>query len=316
MCSSDLEPKVTAISIDGTPLSDIMKGSVPATTLTATVIGAAGADLTYTWTSSNEDILTIDSSGVVTPVDAGKAIVTAISSDPTKYNGVYLTILPEPTPPETDLELWLDASDLSTITESGGIVSQWDDKSGKGNHTVSVSSPSTGLETLNGRNVISFNSNYMNVPWTNVLPVGDSAYTILGVWKPNGNDQSLLFWGDGSYNRLLAIQANVGGITINHNWLIAAELNSVAGAITAATNTLISYDGTTRRTVSDGVTVSDTTGFAHSMASTPYRGIGGNNAYGYEITNGYIAELMVWHKKLTATEEADLQAYILHKWGV
>lgn len=30
------------------------------------------------------------------------------------------------------LNLWLDASDTSTITESGGLVSQWDDKSGNG----------------------------------------------------------------------------------------------------------------------------------------------------------------------------------------
>jgi len=32
------------------------------------------------------------------------------------------------------VSLWLDASDSSTITESGGSVSQWDDKSGNGNH--------------------------------------------------------------------------------------------------------------------------------------------------------------------------------------
>ena len=30
--------------------------------------------------------------------------------------------------------LWLDASDSSTITEVSGAVSQWDDKSGNGNH--------------------------------------------------------------------------------------------------------------------------------------------------------------------------------------
>lgn len=32
--------------------------------------------------------------------------------------------------------LWLDASDASTITESGGAVSQWDDKSGNDNHML------------------------------------------------------------------------------------------------------------------------------------------------------------------------------------
>lgn len=45
------------------------------------------------------------------------------------------------TGPFTPLQLpalkgWYDASDLASITESGGLVSQWDDKSGNGNHAV------------------------------------------------------------------------------------------------------------------------------------------------------------------------------------
>lgn len=37
------------------------------------------------------------------------------------------------------LQLWLDATDSDTITESGGSVSQWDDKSGNANHAVQAS---------------------------------------------------------------------------------------------------------------------------------------------------------------------------------
>jgi len=40
------------------------------------------------------------------------------------------------TPSQISTELWLDASDASTITESGGLVSQWDDKSGNGKHAT------------------------------------------------------------------------------------------------------------------------------------------------------------------------------------
>lgn len=62
--------------------------------------------------------------------------------------------------PVTDgLALWLDASDLSTITESGGSVSQWSDKSESMDHLVQASGslqPVTGAETLNGRNVLTF----------------------------------------------------------------------------------------------------------------------------------------------------------------
>ena len=40
------------------------------------------------------------------------------------------------TPALISTELWLDALDASTITESGGLVSQWDDNSGNGKHAT------------------------------------------------------------------------------------------------------------------------------------------------------------------------------------
>lgn len=55
--------------------------------------------------------------------------------------------------------IWLDASDTSTITESGGDVSQWNDKSGNNRHftqAVGTSQPKTGTTTQNGLNVIVF----------------------------------------------------------------------------------------------------------------------------------------------------------------
>ena len=54
--------------------------------------------------------------------------------------------------------IWLDANDASTIIESGGTVSAWNDKSSSGNHLSphDLSDPVTGLESLNGLNVITF----------------------------------------------------------------------------------------------------------------------------------------------------------------
>ena len=56
--------------------------------------------------------------------------------------------------------LWLDATDATTITEVSGDVSQWDDKSGNGNNvsqSVITDRPSNG-GTLNGNNVIDWGS--------------------------------------------------------------------------------------------------------------------------------------------------------------
>jgi len=50
--------------------------------------------------------------------------------------------------------LWLDASDLSTITKSENAVSQWNDKSGNGYHakqTIDAAQPTTNTRTLNNK---------------------------------------------------------------------------------------------------------------------------------------------------------------------
>jgi hypothetical protein len=63
------------------------------------------------------------------------------------------------TPLSLSPALWLDAADTSTITESGGLVSQWDDKSGNGRNVVQATGanqPTTGTNTQNGLNVITF----------------------------------------------------------------------------------------------------------------------------------------------------------------
>lgn len=52
---------------------------------------------------------------------------------------------------------WYDPSDSSTITESGGAVSQLDDKSGNSNDVIQATGakqPVTGTRTLNGLNVL------------------------------------------------------------------------------------------------------------------------------------------------------------------
>jgi len=59
--------------------------------------------------------------------------------------------------------LWLDASDASTITESGGSVSQWDNKGTLENFTQATSAdqPTTGSTTVNDRNVIDFADDFL-----------------------------------------------------------------------------------------------------------------------------------------------------------
>ena len=60
------------------------------------------------------------------------------------------------TPEPCELCLWLDSSDAATITESGGVVSQINDKSGEGNNFTAIGSPVTNASITNSLNVIDF----------------------------------------------------------------------------------------------------------------------------------------------------------------
>jgi hypothetical protein len=54
------------------------------------------------------------------------------------------------TPTELTTALWFDAADQSTITESGGSVSQWNDKSGNARH---ISQATAGLQPAYQSNI-------------------------------------------------------------------------------------------------------------------------------------------------------------------
>jgi len=61
--------------------------------------------------------------------------------------------------PVAGYSLWLDAADTSTITASGGDVSQWSDKSGFGRNftqTSATAKPKTGTRTINSLNTVDF----------------------------------------------------------------------------------------------------------------------------------------------------------------
>lgn len=84
--------------------------------------------------------------------------------------GVLAAQVREAVPPVVlNSQLWLDAADLTTITESGGDVSQWDNKGTLSNFTqaTAASQPTTGVGTLNGLNVINFASDFMTGANTN-----------------------------------------------------------------------------------------------------------------------------------------------------
>lgn len=69
----------------------------------------------------------------------------------------------------SNLLLWLDAADTASITESGGLVSSWNDKSGNGHHatqSTGTRKPVTNSRTVNGLNCLDFDgtNDYLILP--------------------------------------------------------------------------------------------------------------------------------------------------------
>lgn len=89
-------------------------------------------------------------------------------------------------PVRSNLGYWLDATDQLTITESGGSVSQWNDKSGNGinfSQPTSASRPTLVTEQSTGNQFLRFDGSNDFLEAANTFWVGKQNYTIFWVFK-------------------------------------------------------------------------------------------------------------------------------------
>lgn len=203
------------------------------------------------------------------------------------------------------IEAWYDASDTSTITESGGAVSQWNDKSGNALNVtqgIAASQPTTGSDTQNGLNVLTFNDDRLiSARFTRTQPI-----TIFAVVKLTGtltaNRQII---GDDSTTPTLyhldSWSAYAGGVLSSG---IASD--GLYHSLTAT------YNGASSLLLLDQTQV-----FAGNAGSDGYsnkRILVGASAFG-SFWIGNIAEIIVYSKLFTANEFDSVNKYLRNKWG-
>ena len=221
-------------------------------------------------------------------------------------------------PLDLGCNLWLDATDATTITEVSGDVSQWDDKSGNGNdvtQTLSTDRPSNG-GTLNGNNVIDWGSatnrkrlilnrgaNTDN--WQDVYVVGKwdaadttfprfnglfsafgSTGTASGIGLTGSPGTAYFFSGGVFYDNLF-----LNSLSISVNQDVLGVSNTIANAfyLSFSANSAIGVDG-----ISVG-------------------GERNNNSNGWQ---GVIGEVVAFPTKLNATDRATMNTYLTNKWGL
>lgn len=146
------------------------------------------------------------------------------------------------------LVAWYDASDTATITESGGSVSQWNDKSGNANHLVQgtgSAQPTTGTRTMNSRNVLDFDgtSDFMTVTITPSQP-----FTCFAVYALDDTSKMRVWDSDSGSGSRALLNPSSGqfgihaGSTVN---VEASDTNSVCHmALYSGSSSKVQIDGT------------------------------------------------------------------------
>jgi len=223
--------------------------------------------------------------------------------------------------------LWLDAADASTITESGGLVSQWDDKSGNNRHftqATPANRPTYDLTHINNKPAVQkIQGTSVNIGLTTASLgiAADAPRTTVFVFKhidlSVSNNE---LWGVDSGSMI-----DVGSSGHQRNtWRIRKHSNNFIGTVGA-------------NTVGDKIML-----IRGSNTSTDYRQSGGAdlgvfaaNAHAWNTTasvqmfnvnlssntnrnyqGGAVGEWIVIPEVVSNAIAEKLEGYLAHKWGL
>lgn len=211
-----------------------------------------------------------------------------------------------------NLEMWLDAADTSTITDTSGAVTQWDDKSGNGFDVAQSSPPlrpTTNASTQNGHNVIDFSDSVLEL-------VADGIAQPLSVFivhvhtdlsGTSGTEYPFRQKAAGSsfIMRKVAVANTMqwrAGTTLTTDDAVTSGYHAWEIRANGASSTLY-LDGVAEDTGDPG-----TNGFEPIL-------MGGQPDAAQPLV-GSIAEFFVVTGTITAATRGRIQTYFEHKWGI
>lgn len=233
-----------------------------------------------------------------------------------------------------------DASDVSSITSSGGLISQLNDLSGNGYHLTSTSTyrPSTGLHTQNGKNVITLGADQSLRRYpTQVFSPG---FTLLAVYRlpdttgryaPVGLGNSL---GPNSCcDGYISLDGNTyatagGGLhgiyTPDSSWDINIPLTTnyvtVAWSSPAVQGTSVSATTTYRVNGTAGTLSGRSVGQPNWRQMTNVAGISlgysASNLDGGSSNGVRIAEVAIFNAAIPLANIQTLESFLQTKWGI
>lgn len=225
------------------------------------------------------------------------------------------------------LRLWLDPSDAASITQSGGLVSQINDKSGNGFHMVQATGPAqptTGTRTINGLNVLDFDgaTDEMNATGStvaNTIMGASSAGTVLYVMALDADPSA----GAGA---VLSDWGSDAASPNDHEPFVDSHIYHGWGSTTRKDT----GDPTPALTTPRMVTITTAAGaWSYTIDAAAHYSTGTNTVgwetvtaakFGYTTSadfhfDGRIAELIAYDTALSGADLTNAQSYLRTKWG-
>lgn len=211
------------------------------------------------------------------------------------------------TPAEITTALWLDAADASTITESGGAVSQWDDKSGNGRHVLQATEnkkPTYNLTGLNNKPAIDWGSGINARSLNNTSTY--NPVRIYGVAHYEGPDPFNDYYGLCSFN-----------YTQNLDLLITHTSGAVwFGSYPVFLNGSNSSSSVALPTISNPFIFGTDASPSSARTSTFIGSDRGANVFPTRGWRGKIAEIIILPAAPSTYERNKIEGYLAHKWGL
>ena len=229
------------------------------------------------------------------------------------------------------LALWFDASDPTTIVQSGGTVSQWNDKSSNAYSVIQGTAsnrPTYATNLLNGLPGVQLSAttylyqvgssmpNFSSSPATTVYMVAKNGSTM-----PNWNIiNTMWFTGiSGATQRYhfsfgylttngITLFANGSAVVNPSAYVVPLNSNAIIGFSSSATSNYIFYNGSNTAYASSGAlpTANNSTWFLFGDArlSTP------------PVTDENIYEYLGFNTVLTTAQQQSVEGYLATKWGL
>lgn len=213
------------------------------------------------------------------------------------------------------LALWLDAADISTITHTGGAVSQWSDKSANHHHATQATGtnqPMMGIK-VNGLNTLTADggNDFMILP-AGLHSIANGPNTFFLVLKNTKTTAQIAIYGVGANSNAYTINFGEGGSFTGRQYKHGGQVNYTRALDTTSVHTHAWVrDGLSLRVMEDGEILATGTNATGSPLSALYIMGTGTNRW----SGGSWCELLIYNRALSNKEINDVGLYLGRKWG-